>query len=159
MPAHDRRALIDQLRSLLTQQRYNPVVISQQASERFRAFAAFRLTSRTPIAVLLSRRLDRPRRLRQLHARPRERAWRSRIESMLKGLSDWCVIGRLRSHFVEGWAAEPKGSRSPYTRSRSQEPSDVSVTRLICFIWLPFSPSPGSGGKRPNGHSPSQWPA
>ena len=27
MPAHDRRVLIDQLRALLTHQRYNPVVI------------------------------------------------------------------------------------------------------------------------------------
>jgi len=155
MPAHDRRTLIDQLRSLLTQQRYNPVVISQQANERFRAFAAFRLTSRTPIAVLLSRRLDRPRRLRHLHARPRERPWRSRIESMLKGLSDWCVIGRLRSHFFEGWAAESKGSRSHIletdrnSRAAFLAPGDM-------FIWLVFSPSLGGGGKRPNGHSPSQ---
>ena len=133
MPAHDRRALIDQLTALLTQQRYNPssFTTSKRALPRVRSIPPHE--SALPSPSLERRPLDRPRRLRQLHARPRERAWRSRIESVLKGLSDWCVIGRLRSLFVEGWAAESKASRSPYTRSTSQEPSDVLCHAVDMF--------------------------
>lgn len=44
MPPHDRRALIDQLRALLTQQRYNPVVIHNQcrSAEHFLEYLARR---------------------------------------------------------------------------------------------------------------------
>ena len=57
MPPHDRRALIDQLRALLTQQRYNPIVIHNQCrnAEHFLEYLA-----RRDVAVEEQRRITYP---------------------------------------------------------------------------------------------------
>jgi len=71
-----------------------------------------------------------------------------------EGSQDGPLFALQRKVLGETASADLEGTHILEARSKSR--ATFSVTRLICFIWLAFSPSPGSGGKIPNGHSPSQ---
>jgi len=70
-----------------------------------------------------------------------------------------CGIAQIVKCLKKQLATVGRELEVPNTRSTSQEPSDALRHAVDTFMWLAFSPSPGSGGKRPNGHSPCQWPA
>ena len=159
MPAHDRRALIDQLTALLTQQRYNPssFTTSKRALPRVRSIPphesyshrrSLEPSSRIALGGSGSFTPDRA-------SVPGVRESRACSKASATSASSGGF-----AHILSRGGQRNQKARGPHIlEARRKSRATFSVTRLICFIWLAFSPSPDSGGKRPNGHSPSQWPA